>query len=62
MLTAAMAAMDRGIEVAQKIRGISAAPDGFAAARYFQSAIDDIARALQESDQEMRLMMKSEGL
>ena len=61
-LTAAMAAMDRGIAVAQKIRETSAAPDAASAARDLQSAIDDIARALQESDQEMRLMMKAEGL
>ena len=61
-LTAAMAAMDRGIVVAQKIRETSAAPDAASAARDLQSAIDDIARALQESDQEMRVMMKAEGL
>lgn len=61
-LTAAMAAMDRGIAVAQKIRGASAVPEAATAARDLQSAIDDITRALQESDQEMRVMMKSEGL
>jgi len=61
-LTAAMAAMDGGIAVAQKIRGASAASEAATAARDLQSAIDDITRALQESDQEMRVMMKSEGL
>ena len=60
-LTAATAAMDRGIAVAQKIRETSAAPEADTAARDLQSAIEEVTRALQESDQEMKLMMKSEG-
>ena len=57
-----MAAIDRGIAAAQKIRAAGSAADAAAAARDLQSIIDDIARGLQQSEQEMRLMMKAEGL
>jgi hypothetical protein len=59
-LTGAMAAIDSAIASAQKIRGSGAAGDGSAAD--LQSAIDGISRAFDQAEQEMRLMMKAEGL
>jgi hypothetical protein len=61
-LTDAITAVDRGIATAQKIREAASAADAIPAARELQSIVDDISRALQQSEQEMRLMMKAEGL
>ena len=61
-LTDAIAAVDRGIAAAQKIREAGSAADAASAGRELQSIVDDISRALQQSEQEMRLMMKAEGL
>jgi hypothetical protein len=61
-LTEAMAAIDGGIAAAQKIRAASSATDAAAAVRDLQSSVADIGRGLQQSEQEMRLMMKAEGL
>ena len=43
-LTDAIAAIDRGIAAAQKIRGASAAPEAPRAARDLQSSVEDIGR------------------
>ena len=61
-LTEAIAGIDRAIAVAQSIRAAGSAAEATAAARDLQSIIDAISRGLQQSDQEMRLMMKAEGL
>ena len=61
-LTDAIAAIDRGIAAAQRIRTAGAAADAAAPARDLQTAVDEIGRSLQQSEQEMRLMMKAEGL
>ena len=59
-LTGALTAIDRAIALAQKIRASGAAGDGSAAD--LQSAVDGISRAFDQAEQEMRLMMKAEGL
>ena len=61
-LTEAIAAIDRSIATAQKIREAASPADAASAVRDLQSGVDDITRALQQSEQEMRLMMKVEGL
>lgn len=61
-LTEATAAIDRGIAAAQKVRTAASAADAGSLVRELPSIIEAIARGLQESEQEMRLMMKAEGL
>ena len=61
-LTDAMAAIDRGIAAAQKIRAAGSAAEAASTVRELQAIIEDITRGLQQSEQEMRLMMKAEGL
>jgi hypothetical protein len=61
-LTEAIAAMDRGIAAAESIRAAGSPADAAAAGRDLQSIIDAISRDLQQTDQEMRAMMKGEGL
>jgi hypothetical protein len=61
-LTDAIAAIDRGIAAAQKIRAAASASDAGSPARELQSVVEDIGRFLQQSEQEMRAMMKAEGL
>ena len=59
-LTGAMTSIDTAVASAQKIRASGAVGDGSAAG--LQSAIDGISRALDQAEQEMKLMMKAEGL
>ena len=61
-LTDAIAAIDRGIATAQKIRAAGPAVDAASAVRDLQSTVEEIGRGLQQSEQEMRAMMKAEGL
>jgi hypothetical protein len=61
-LTEAGAAIDRAIAAAQRIRSAASAADAAPAARDLQPIVEDIGRGLQQSEQEMRLMMKAEGL
>jgi hypothetical protein len=61
-LTEAGAAIDRTIGAAQKVRSAASPADAAAAVREVQAGVDEIARALQQSEQEMRVMMKAEGL
>jgi hypothetical protein len=61
-LTDAIAAVDRGIATAQKIRTAASASDAAALNRDLQAAVDEIDRTLSQAEQEMRLMMKAEGL
>lgn len=57
-----IAAIDRAIAVAQTIRASSAASDAATSARELQSLVQDIGVGLQEAEQEMRAIMKAEGL
>jgi hypothetical protein len=61
-LNEALAAVDRAVAAAQKIREAVAFDGAAAPARELLPAIDDIGRLLQQSEQEMRAMMKGEGL
>jgi len=61
-LTDAIAAIDRGIAAAQKIRAATSASDAAAPKGDLQGAVDEIGRALSKAEEEMRLMMKEEGL
>jgi hypothetical protein len=61
-LTDAIAGIDRATASAQKIRSAGSASEAAAPARDLQSAVGDIGRLLQQSEQDMRLMMKAEGL
>ncbi|HUP40478.1 MAG TPA: hypothetical protein VM115_10190 [Vicinamibacterales bacterium] len=61
-LTGAIAAIDRGVATVQKIRAAGSATDAAASARELQPIIDEIGRALQQAEQDMRVMMKAEGL
>jgi len=62
LLTDASAAIDRGIATAQKIRAAGSTADAASAFADLQAIVDDVARGLQQSEQEMRLIMKAEGL
>ena len=61
-LTEAGAAIDRSIAAAQKVRSAGSPADAAGAVQEVQGGVEDVGRALQQSDQEMRLMMKAEGL
>lgn len=61
-LTEAISAIDRGIAAAQKIRDAVSIDAAAAPVRDLQSAVDAVGRLLQQSEQEMRAMMKAEGL
>ena len=61
-LTNATAAIDRGIAAAQKIRAAASRTDAAASVRDVHSIVDEIGKRLQEAEQEMRAMMKAEGL
>lgn len=61
-LTDTIAAIDRAIAVAQTIRAASAVSNATASAGELQSLVQDIGAGLQQAEQEMRVMMKSEGL
>ncbi len=61
-LTDAMAAIDRGIAAAQKVRATGSAAEAAPAIGELQSSVEAITRGLQQSEQEMRVMMKAEGL
>ena len=61
-LTEAIAAIDRAIAAAQNVRAAASAPDAAAPIRDVASTVEEIGRFLQEAEQEMRLMMKAEGL
>jgi hypothetical protein len=61
-LTDAIAAIDRGIASAQKARASASAGEAAASVRDLTATVEDIGRALQQTEQEMRHMMKAEGL
>ncbi len=61
-LTDALTAIDRGVASAQNIRDAASVDAAAAPGRELQSSVDDIGRLLQHSEQEMRAMMKTEGL
>ena len=61
-LTDALAGIERAIAAAQKVRSAGAAAEAAAPASDLQSAVGEIGRLLQQAEQEMRSMMKAEGL
>jgi 3-deoxy-D-manno-octulosonate 8-phosphate phosphatase KdsC-like HAD superfamily phosphatase len=61
-LTDTIAAIDRAVAAAQKIRASSAATDAAVSVRELPSVVEEIGLGLQQSEQEMRAMMKAEGL
>lgn len=61
-LTETIAAIDRAIAMAQKIRASTAAAEAETSARELRSVVEDIGAGLQRAEQEMRAMMKAEGL
>jgi hypothetical protein len=61
-LTDAIATIDRGIASAQKIRASGSAGETAPFVRELTAIVEDIGRALQQAEQEMRHMMKTEGL
>lgn len=62
MLTQTMSAIDRAIATAQKIRAASSPADAEPSVRELTSSVEEIGRTLQQAEQEMRAMMKAEGL
>lgn len=61
-LTETIAAIDRAVAAAQKIRASSAEADAEASAGELRSTVEEIGAGLQHAEQEMRAMMKAEGL
>ena len=61
-LTDASSAIDRTIAAAQKVRSAGSPADAAAPIREVESGVEEITRGLQQSEQEMRAMMKAEGL
>lgn len=61
-LTDTSAAIDRAIALAQRIRASNATTEAATSARELQSVVQEIGAGLQQAEQEMRLMMKAEGL
>jgi hypothetical protein len=61
-LTDAIAAIDRGIATGQTIRTAASPADAAAPVRELTSIVEQIGAKLQQAEQEMRLMMKAEGL
>lgn len=61
-LTDAVAAIDRAIGAAQNIRAAASSADASASVLDVQTTVEEIGRTLQQAEQEMRLMMKAEGL
>ena len=61
-LTDAIATIDRGIAAAQNIRAATSPADAAASVRELTSIVEQIGARLQQAEQEMRLMMKAEGL
>ncbi len=56
------ATIDRAIAAAQKIRGAAAVGDASAASSELLALTTQIGEGLQQAQQEMRMMMKAEGL
>lgn len=61
-LTSAIAAIDRGIAAAQKIRAVNSTADAAGPSRDLQAAVEEIGRTLSQAEEEMRVIMKAEGL
>ncbi len=61
-LTDTNAAIDRAIAAAQKIRAATSPADAAALARELPALTTEISTGLDRAQQEMRLMMKAEGL
>jgi hypothetical protein len=61
-LTSALATIDQAIATAQKIRSVTSSGDAAASASELVSLFTRLDEALQQAQQEMRVMMKAEGL
>jgi hypothetical protein len=61
-LADAIAAIDRGIAAVHRVRAATSPADAASAGRELQPIVDEIARGLQHAEQDMRNMMKAEGL
>ena len=61
-LTEAIAIIDRAIATAQKIRAVGASAEALTLAGELVSLISQIGDGIESAQQEMRLMMKAEGL
>jgi hypothetical protein len=61
-LTAAMTSIDRAIAAAQQVRAAQSADAAAPGVRDLTTLVDEITRELQKAEQEMRVMMKAEGL
>ena len=61
-LTAAMTSIERGVAAAQQVRAATSPDAAAGSIRDLASIVDEITRELQRAEQEMRLMMKAEGL
>ena len=61
-LTDAIGAIDRAIAAAENVRVAASPSDAAASVRDVASMVEQIGRLLQDAEQEMRLMMKAEGL
>ena len=62
VLTDANAAIDRGIAAAQKVRASVSVSEAAASGADVASIIEEVGRLLERAEQEMRVIMKSEGL
>ena len=54
--------IDRAIAAAQNVRAAAPTSDAAASVRDVASIVEEIGGYLQAAEQEMRLMMKAEGL
>lgn len=61
-LNAAMKSIDRAVGVAQQVRAAASPEAATSAIRDLTSTVEEITRELQRAEQEMRVMMKAEGL
>jgi hypothetical protein len=61
-LNEAMAAIDRGVATAQRIQASNSAAEAGGAVADLVAAVEAAGGGLQQAEQEMRLMMKAEGL
>lgn len=61
-LTDTIALIDRAMGIAQKVRAATALPEAATLSGEMVSVISQIGEGLQSAQQEMRLMMKAEGL
>jgi hypothetical protein len=62
ILTSAMKSVDKAITAAQQVRAAQSSDAAAAGIRDLTTLVEEITRELQKAEQEMRVMMKTEGL